>query len=65
MARRHGYRVERGRGQQHSSNHGGLMLVDVHTNTVYAGVDYDLTAAEVIAFVEKLAVDRPAKDWRW
>jgi hypothetical protein len=41
------------------------MLVDVHTNTVYAGVDYDLTAAEVIAFVERLAVDRPAKDWRW
>lgn len=65
LARRHGYRIERARGPLHSSNHGGLQLVDVHTNTVYAGAHFDCTAAEIIAHVESQAADRPAKYYRW
>jgi hypothetical protein len=49
-ARKEAYRVAKARGRQHVNNHGGYQLLD-DRNTVVAGVDFDLSATEVVDMV--------------
>lgn len=51
VARRAGFRVCKSRRAFSGNNMGGLQLVDDH-NTVVAGSDYDLTADDVVYWVE-------------
>lgn len=47
-ALRAGFRASKARGQLHSNNEGGYMLVDSWTNTVVHGVNYELSPADVM-----------------
>lgn len=47
-ALRAGFRASKARGQLHSNNRGGYMLVDSWTNAVVHGVNYELSPADVM-----------------
>jgi hypothetical protein len=49
-AKRRGLAATKSRGRLHFNNHGRFQLVDPYFNTVVAGVDYDMTADQVIDF---------------
>lgn len=46
-AAKKGLRIHKARGQMHSNNEGGWMIVDAYTNTLVAGERYDLTDEDV------------------
>lgn len=52
-AARVGWRVEKARGYPHQNNRGGLMLLD-ERNRAVAGLEFDLTPAQVIEICRKI-----------
>jgi len=51
-ARRHGYRVEKARGAEHSNNKGEYMLVEINRNIPVIGWDYDADLEQISEFLE-------------
>jgi hypothetical protein len=51
-ARKADYRAVKARGKQHINNRGGYQLVD-DCNNVVAGVNFDLSATEVVEFCKR------------
>lgn len=51
-AKRHDMRIEKGRGQYHSGNKGGLQLIG-DGNTVLEGVCYELTLKDAEYWVDR------------
>lgn len=50
IARKTGLRCIKARGKQHINQRGGYQLVDERTNVVVAGLNFDLSADEVVEF---------------
>jgi hypothetical protein len=60
-ARKADYRAVKARGKQHINNRGGYQLVD-DCNNVVAGVNFDLTATEVVEFCKRELHDEAMTD---
>lgn len=52
LARKADYRAVKSRGEQHINNRGGYQLVD-DCNNVVAGVNFELSATEVVDFCKR------------
>ena len=50
VARRNGHSAIKSRAGESVDNHGGYMLVDAATNSIVAGVRFDLSAEEVVEY---------------
>ena len=50
VATRNGHRAIKSRAGESVDNHGGYMLVDAATNSIVAGVRFDLSAEEVVEY---------------
>jgi hypothetical protein len=59
-ARKAGLRCVKSRQQEHINQRGGYQLLDESANVVVAGLDFDLSADEVVA----IALDEMQKDHR-
>jgi hypothetical protein len=60
-ARKADYRAVKARGKQHINNQGGYQLVD-DCNNVVAGVNFDLTATEVVEFCKRQLYEESMTD---
>jgi len=55
IAKRHGFQMTKSREKmQHLNNRGQFQLVEIRTNTVAMGLDYDMTPQEVIEYCNDL-----------
>ena len=54
IAKRHGMQMTKSRERQHLNNHGQFQLVNIRSNTVVNGLDYDMTPQEVIEYCNDL-----------
>ncbi|MGW8788737.1 hypothetical protein [Heyndrickxia sporothermodurans] len=57
-AKKHGLRIEKARGQQHLNQRGRLHLIESRNNTVFAGIDYELTVAQAAYWIERYIAEQ-------
>jgi hypothetical protein len=57
-AYRNGFQILKSRERStHSNNRGGLMLVEIRSNTVLEGVDFDLDATAAEHWIDRYAAE--------
>lgn len=56
LAARHGMKISKSRQQEHLNNKGGYRLIDVRTNTIENGVDFELTLSEIYNWLTRKAM---------
>jgi len=49
--KRRGYLMKKSRGQMNIDNHGGFMIIDIHTNAVVDGNRFNLNLSDVEDFI--------------